>query len=74
MSAMENNMAESNAELDSLRREVDKMRSENERLTCQLSDISGNAVANVQNLTTKNESLQKMVSWEFNLLMWSLYK
>ena len=62
VSQMEVNVTESQAETKCLKEELNHNRNEKERLACQLADISGSAIASAQSLTSKNESLQKMVS------------
>ena len=54
-------LVEGQAESNALKQELNVVRNEKERLSCQLADISGSAVASAQSFTSKNESLQKMV-------------
>ena len=55
-------LASAQAEIKTLQKEVNTVKNEKERLTCQLAEISGSAVASAQAFNSKNESLQKMVS------------
>jgi hypothetical protein len=43
---------------------MDAKRGEVEKLTLQLSEISGNAMTSAKSLTSRNDSLQKMVSYD----------
>ena len=40
---------------------MDQTRSENEKLSCQLADMSGHSLKTEKSLQSRNESLQKMV-------------
>ena len=62
ISKLEASIAESQAESNCLKKEINYIRTDKEKLACQLADISGSAIASTQTLTSKNESLQKMVS------------
>ena len=61
-SQLEATVGEAQSEISCLRKELNGVRTDKEKLACQLADISGSAVASAQFLTSKNESLQKMVS------------
>ena len=54
-------LVEYQAENQALKQDLNVIRNEKEKLTCQLADISGSAVASAQSFASKNESLQKMV-------------
>ena len=62
ITSLEENLAQTGSELEHLRGELDRKRGEGERFSLQLAEISGNAMTNAQSLTSRNESLQKMVS------------
>ena len=55
-------MVELQAEMDIIKKDLNIVRNEKDKLACQLADISGSAVSSAQAFTQKNESLQKMVS------------
>lgn len=61
MSSAEMASSESKCEFDALVKEMDKLRSDNEKLACELAEISGSAVHAEKTLKSRNESLQKMV-------------
>ena len=61
-------LAEAQAEVNTLQKELNVVRNEKEKLACQLADISGSAVASAQAFSSKNESLQKMASFLFQLI------
>jgi hypothetical protein len=62
ISALEESLAQSGSKLEKLERELDLKRGEGEKLALQLAEISGNAMTNAKSLTSRNESLQKMVT------------
>ena len=61
-------LAEAQAEVNTLQKELNVVRNEKEKLACQLADISGSAVASAQAFSSKNESLQKMVSVLYEII------
>ncbi len=61
ISALEESLAQSGSKLEKLERDLDLKRGEGEKLALQLAEISGNAMTNAKSLTSRNESLQKMV-------------
>ena len=61
ISDQESQLTESGTKLAQAQKDLDSKRGEVERLTLQLSEISGNAMTSAKSLTTRNDSLQKMV-------------
>ena len=59
---LESALSEAKVEITSLKTEINMLKTDKEKLACQLADISGSAVASAKSFTSKNESLQKMVS------------
>jgi Tfp pilus assembly protein PilO len=57
----ESSQADSAENLSHVRKELDSKRDEVEKLTLQLAEMSGNALTSAKSLTSRNESLQKMV-------------
>ena len=55
-------LVEAQAEINGLKKELNVIRNEKEKMACQLADISGSAVSSAQAFSSKNESLQKMVT------------
>ena len=62
VSELEENLAQSGSKLDHLQKELDLKRSDSEKMSLQLAEISGNAMTSAKSLSSRNESLQKMVS------------
>ena len=62
VSGLELDMSAIRGENAALAKRVQELGSDNERLTCELSEATGSAANNAQTLTKRNESLQKMVS------------
>ena len=61
LTEFESQMSASKCELDKLSKENSNLRSENEKLSWQLSEVSGTALHSETTLKCRNESLQKMV-------------
>ena len=69
---LESTLTEAQAEINCLKTELNVTRTNKEKLACELADISGRAVASVKSLTSKNESLQIMVSTLCSSREWHL--
>ena len=67
ISDLESDLSKSDSKLDQIQRDLDSKRGDVEKLTLQLAEISGNAMNSAKSLTTRNESLQKMVKWRIKL-------
>ena len=67
ISDLESDLSKSGSKLDQIQRDLDSKRGDAEKLTLQLAEISGNAMNSAKSLTTRNESLQKMVKWRIKL-------
>lgn len=61
LSESEAKLTESKAEFEALSKEMALLREENEKLSCQLSDVSGSALSSEKSFKKRNESLSKMV-------------
>jgi len=61
LSELEVKSSETKFELEALQKDLDQTRSENEKLSCQLADMSGHSLKTEKSLQSRNESLQKMV-------------
>lgn len=74
ISAMEESLAQSGSKLEKLERELDLKRSEGEKLALQLAEISGNAMTSAKSLTSRNDSLQKMVKNVIRCRVYLIFK
>ncbi len=64
ISELESQLKETGSQLVQIQKTMDAKRGEVEKLTLQLSEISGNAMTSAKSLTSRNDSLQKMVSYD----------
>ena len=62
-SQLDISLAAAQGEMSTLQKELNGVKTDKEKLACQLADISGSAISSAQVLTSKNESLQKMASY-----------
>lgn len=60
-SGLQKSSEESRGQWEAINGEVEELRSQNEKLSCQLSEMSGSALQSQTSLKARNESLQKMV-------------
>lgn len=58
---LESDLTESKKRVDSIQKDLDEKRCEFERKSEQMAELSGKTISNVNSLTSRNESLQKMV-------------
>jgi hypothetical protein len=64
---LESQLKETGSQLVQIQKTMDAKRGEVEKLTLQLSEISGNAMTSAKSLTSRNDSLQKMVGYNGRL-------
>ena len=62
LSSAEASLQEARADNSVMQRKVEETTTENEKLKCEVSDLSGTAAASASAMTKRSEALQKMVS------------